>query len=160
VTRAKASHGLDLPASADHADLDRDTIAPAATHAALSLRVNLALGTIGEKLLNREVTVAEAIGMLTVEAGVPAEEITPRETSAAVRAAQRVAMMAEMERHEQAGQGRSAAGKVAKKFARDPRDPVEVSSLSRKMREWRLKKKKKLKKKKNGYPPFAASEIG
>jgi hypothetical protein len=103
-------------------------------------------------LLARDQTVAEIVAALAdaVGADVPADNITPRESVAAVRQSRREQMVVELERLEQEGRGRPAAMLVARKFAAEARDPVEVASLARKLRRWRREK--------NGHCPVAAPE--
>src|ERR1700746_1193678 len=91
-------------------------------------------------LLERELTVEEAVARLAKTNGIAGDQ-TPRERAAAARQSRREEMLAELTRREREGRGRDAVKLVARDYAGDRSDPIEIESLARKLRRWRAQEK-------------------
>jgi hypothetical protein len=103
-----------------------------------------ALKAISLRVLEREISVAEALAVVSIAkaAGPKDETASPRERAAVARQGHRASIVAEMVRREQEGKGRTAARDLARLNALDRHDPVEVDSLKSKYRRWRREEKR------------------
>jgi hypothetical protein len=110
-----------------------------------SVRRNVehAVKAVAQALLDRQISIGQALAVVTTAMGASKdEEATPREQAAAGREDHRASVVAEMARFEKEGKGRAAPMILARSNALDARDVVECETLANKYRRWRRAEKR------------------
>jgi len=104
--------------------------------------VERAVKAAASALLTRQISVRDALAVVTTAMGAPGEEATPRELAAAARKRHRASVVAEIVRGEQEGKS-SIVSSLARRDALDVHDMVERATLENKYRRWRRAEEKR-----------------